>query len=126
MTSNVLFQRGTHGSRERYIRNLYAYRVAAVMAGAEGMCPCCGEAFYVDNDAEVDRTYPRENYIVGEIVYVCSDCNQDRANGEWEHVETYRADVRAASARVTIPSGPEARAWWADRPRKPRRTNKYR
>jgi hypothetical protein len=118
-TETILFQRGTHGSRERMIRNLYAYRVAAVMAGREAVCPSCERPFYVDNDGEVDRTFPRATYVTGEIVYLCGDCNQSRANVEWANVAAYRAAVRAASESVSVPTAREARDWWQARPRKP-------
>lgn len=118
MTSSILFQRGTHGSRERRIRNLYAYRVAAAIVGREGVCPSCENTFYVDNDGEVDRTHMRDNYVTGEIVYLCGDCNQSRANVEWAHVDTYREVVRQASANVAIPTAREAQEWWDARPRK--------
>lgn len=118
-TATVLFERGTHGSRERLIRNLYAYRVAAILAGGEGICPSCDRAFFVDNDGNVDRTYKRDNYVTGEIVYLCGDCNQSRNNGDWANVESYRAAVRTASASVTVPTAREARDWWQARPVKP-------
>lgn len=114
----VLFERGRHGSRERLIRNLYAYRVAALLAGGEGICPACMESFYVDNDGNVDRTYKRDNYVTGEIVYLCGDCNQSRNNGDWPDVEGYRAAVLDAGARVAVPSAREASEWWKARPRK--------
>lgn len=117
--STILFQRGTHGSRERYIRNLYAFRVAAAMVGAEGVCPSCERPFYVDNDAEVDRTVVAPNYVTGQIVYLCGDCNQSRANVEWSNVSAYRVAVAEASANVAIPTAREAREWWNARPRKP-------
>lgn len=115
----VLFTRGKSGSRERLIRNLYAYRVAAVMAGEEGVCPSCDRAFYCDNDGEVDRTHKRADYVTGQIVYLCGDCNQSRANVEWAHVAAYREAVATASANVPVPSAREARDWWQARPRKP-------
>lgn len=123
--ATVLFERGRHGSRERKIRNLYAYRVAAVIAGREGACPSCGRDFYIDNDGEVDRTYSRANYITGEIVYLCGDCNQSRANVEWREIEEYRAEVAAASAGVAVPTAREAAAWWEARPRKARRPRRW-
>ena len=116
--ATVLFERGRHGSRERLIRNLYAYRVAAAIVGEAGICPSCGRGFYCDNDGEVDRTYVRTNYVAGEIVYLCGDCNQSRANDEWTNVEAYRAVVAAASETVEIPTAREARDWWDSRPRK--------
>lgn len=116
--SAILFQRGVHGSRERYVRNFYAYRVAAVMAGAEGVCPSCSRAFYVDNDGEVDRTVQRAEYVTGQITYLCGDCNQSRANVEWANVSAYRAAVTEASALVAIPTAREAKEWWQARPRK--------
>lgn len=125
MTSNVLFQRGKHGSRERLIRNLYAYRVAAVMAGVEGICPTCGDALILDNNAEVDRTCKRDNYVTGEIVYLCGTCNQSRANVEWSRVDDYRADVARASESVEIPTAREAREWWNARPVPVRSVSRY-
>lgn len=115
----VLFERGRHGSRERLIRNLYAYRVAAILAGREGVCPSCDRAFFVDNDGNVDRTFTRDNYVTGEIVYLCGDCNQSRNNGDWANVNAYRDAVRVASESVAIPTAREAREWWQARPVKP-------
>jgi hypothetical protein len=116
----VLFTRGTHGSRERLIRNLYAYRVAAAIVGAEGICPSCSRSFYVDNDGNVDRTITGcASYVTGEIVYLCGDCNQSRNNGEWSNVDAYRATVAAASLTVDVPTAREAREWWNSRPVKP-------
>lgn len=115
----VLFQRGKHGSRERLIRNLYAYRVAALLAGAEGICPSCSNAFYVDNDGNVDRTFTRDNYVTGEVTYLCGDCNQSRNNGDWANVDAYRVAVADAGSRVAVPTAREALDWWQGRPRKP-------
>lgn len=114
----VLFERGRHGSRERMMRNLYAYRVAAAIVGTEGICPSCDRPFFVDNDGEVDRTYSRTDYVTGEVTYLCGDCNQSRANNEWANLTAYRETVAAASATVPVPTAREAREWWANRPRK--------
>lgn len=121
----VLFERGRHGSRERLIRNLYAYRVAALVAGAEGICPACSDPFFVDNDGNVDRTYKRENYVTCEIVYLCGDCNQSRNNGDWPNVEGYRVEVARAGALVEVPTAREAADWWKARPVKPAKARRW-
>ena len=71
-----------------------------------------------DQGMQVDRVIPSLDYgTLGNIVYVCESCNQGRAllqrvGKDWTNVARYAADVKRASASVTVPSIPEALREW--------------
>jgi hypothetical protein len=73
-----------------------------------------------DTAQQVDRVNPALDYgTLGNIVYVCEACNQGRAllqrvGKDWRNVKRYAADVKRASASVTVPSIPEALREWDD------------
>lgn len=108
------------GSAYRLQRNLYAYKVSALMAGGKaGVCPSCAGALNIrDRKAEVDRADPALDYRPGNICYLCRECNSARgvlqtSGGDWSHVDDYREAVRVASSLVDVPTVTEAKDWWA-------------
>jgi len=124
-----------NGSRDRIIRNCYAYRVMVAMCG-EAVCPNCGIEF-VAGEFDVDRINGSEKdekgielYKQGEIVYLCNSCNQARSilqnvGNDWPHITEYKNDVMRASESVSIPSESAARDWWDARPMRVTRQGRY-
>lgn len=124
-----------NGSRDRIIRNAYAYQVMVAMCGS-AMCPNCGIEFN-GGEFDVDRINGSskndkgiELYMQGEIVYLCNSCNQARSllqnvGADWPHAEAYKNDVINASKNVAIPSEASARAWWDARPVRAPRQGRY-
>lgn len=117
---------GKLGSRQRIIRNHYAYRVMLAMTGGKAICPSCLAVPFTAGTFEVDRTHGAESvdgrnaYTTGRMVYVCMGCNQGRAvlqtaGRDWGNVATYQALVAEASETVALSTYAEACEWWANR-----------
>lgn len=109
------------GRNYRIQRNVYAMRVSLAMTRGARVCPCCESPMDMrngDQSLQVDRVVPSLDYgTLGNILYVCEACNQGRAllqrvGRDWTHVKRYASDVRRASARVAVPSIPEALREW--------------
>lgn len=67
---------------------------------------------------DVDKVIPALDYVPGNIVTICRECNStrgelQRVGLDWTRVSEYAALVTSASARVTIPRlGAETESEW--------------
>ena len=107
------------GSKYKRQRNVYAMRVTlAIMGGL--ICPSCKDPFDMSNAQayDVDKVIPALDYVPGNIVTICRECNStrgelQRVGLDWTRIDEYRALVSEASARVTIPRlGLETQKEW--------------